>query len=304
MSSWSLNAGLQGGTWQWPVDRQVYLLLDGVRVDQLARRLYEWASEFGLEADLLYAGTPLAEVSGVSPWLITLPSEQHPVLQFFLAQGLHEEWGYLLESKASLEELGNYLRKLLQVRHPSGVTMWLRLADPAVIAALLPDQSNPAITPWGPIDALLRPDSVTMSWHQSVPASHTADAPLGIPQGGLQLNETQLACLQACDKRRDLRNLMRFVDAYCSNWALPKASVERYDHLAALTDTARQYGFTTPRQWGLLCTLLAKVQSTTWELLSENVPQLHAHLTRTLDVPPAERLKTAQALSSTHAKTT
>lgn len=304
MSSWSLSDGLQGGTWQWPVDRQVYLLLDGVRVDQLARRLYEWSSESGLEADLLYAGTPLADVSDVSPWLIALPSEQHPVLQAFLAQGLHEEWGYLLESKASLEELGNYLRKLLQVRHPSGITMWLRLADPAVIAALLPDQSNPAITPWGPIDALIRPDSVTVLWDQSAPASHTADTLLEIPQGGLRLNETQLGRLQGCDKRRDLRHLMRFVDAYCSTWALPNVPVERYDHLAVLTDTARQYGFTTPRQWGLLCTLFTREQSTTWTLLEEKAPQIYARLTRILDAPPAERLKTAQALSSTHSKTT
>ncbi|MCP1328634.1 DUF4123 domain-containing protein, partial [Halomonas sp. 707D4] len=121
MAEWAFEVGLEGGTWQWPADRDVYLLIDGARVKQLARRLYEWSFESGLEADLLYAGTPLSEVSEISPWLIALPGACHPVLQAFLVQGLHDEWGYLLESQASLEDLGGYLRKLLQVRHPSGI---------------------------------------------------------------------------------------------------------------------------------------------------------------------------------------
>ncbi|MCO7247973.1 DUF4123 domain-containing protein [Halomonas sp. Mc5H-6] len=296
MNSWPLSAGLQGGTWYWPVDRRVYLLMDGVRIEQLARRLYEWSSDHQLDADLLYAGTPLADVSDVSPWLIALPDTHHPVLQAFLAQGVHAEWGYLIESHASLEDVGNHLRHMLQVRHPSGVAMWLRLADPAVIAALLPDQSAPAMVPWGPIEGLVRPDAIAKEWVKSTPQS-AAESPIAIPSNGYLLNETQVSRLQACDKRRDLRTLLHFVEQHCPEWRLPVEQRERYDLLAALTQSARGYGFTNPRQWGLLCTLFSRERCTSWSALSEQVPELHACLTTT-EASPSERLKTAFTISS------
>ncbi|BBI53376.1 hypothetical protein HORIV_57970 [Vreelandella olivaria] len=90
-------------------------------------------------------------------------------LTAFLAQGLDDEWGYLIESRAPLEEVGNHLRHMLQVRHPSGGAMWLRLADPAVIAALLLDQSTPAMAPWGPIESLVCPDAVANEWGKAPP---------------------------------------------------------------------------------------------------------------------------------------
>lgn len=304
MSSWPLSVGLSSGAWRWPLVQRVFLLLDGVRVEQLARRLYEWSSEHQLDADLLYAGTPLADVSDVSPWLVALPDTHYPVLQAFLAQGLEEEWGYLIESQASLEELGYHLRQILQVRHPSGMAMWLRLADPAVIAALLPDQSNPAMVPWGPIECLVRPDAVSEAWVKSSPANSAAEAVVAIPSNGYLLNETQLSRLQACDKRRDLRTLLHFVEKHCPEFPLPVKQLERTDLLLALTETARGYGFTNPRQWGLLCTLFSRWHCNTWEALSEQAPALYTCLTNTAEASPSERLKTAFAITSTHSETT
>lgn len=304
MSSWPLSVGLHGGAWPWPVDRRVYLLLDGVRVEQLARRLYEWSSDHQLDADLLYAGTPLADVSDVSPWLIELPDARHPVLQAFLAQGLEDEWGYLIESQASLEEVGYHLRQLLQVRHPSGVNMWLRLADPAVIGALLPDQSDPDMVPWGPIECLVRPDAVVEAWVKSSPAISATESPVVIPTEGYLLNETQLSRLQACDKRRDVRSLLHFVEKHCPEFPLPVKQLERYKLLVALTEPARGYGFTNPRQWGLLCTLFSRWHCASWEALSGKAPGLCACLTNTSEASPSERLKTAFTISSTHSETT
>lgn len=303
MSRWPLSAGLQGGAWHWPEGQQVYLLLDGVRVEQLAKQVYEWSAEYPLDADLLYAGTPLAEVSDISPWLIALPDAQHPVLQPFLAQGLDDEWGYLIESRAPLEEVGNHLRHMLQVRHPSGVARWLRLADPAVIAALLLDQSTPAMVPWGPIEGLVRPDAVANEWVKSTPQS-TVEPPVAIPSNGYLLNETQVSRLQACDKRRDLRKLLHFVEKYCPEWRLPLEQRARYDLLAALTQSARGYGFTNPRQWGLLCTLFSRERCTSWSALSDKAPELHACLTKRAEASPSERLKRAFAITSTYSETT
>lgn len=302
MSCWPLSTGLQGGAWHWPVGQHVYLLLDGVRVEQLAKRLYEWSAEYPLDADLLYAGTPLAEVSDVSPWLVALPEIDHPVLQAFLAQGLEDEWGYLIESQASMVSLSNHLRQLLQVRHPAGVPVWLRLADPAVIAALLPDQSDPLMVPWGPIEGLVRPDSVANEWVKSTPQS-TTETPVAIPSLGYLLNEAQVSRLQACDKRRDLRTLLHFVEKHCPEWRLPVEQLERYDLLAALTQSARGYGFTNPRQWGLLCTLFSRERCNSWSALSEQAPELHACLTKTAEASPSERLKRAFATTSTYSET-
>lgn len=303
MSIWPLNAGLLGSEWQWPDAHHVYLVLDGVRVGQLARRLYEWSADDPLEADLIYAGTPLAEVNDVSPWLVTLPTIHNPVLQAFLAQGLEEEWGYLIESHASLEDVGNHLRQMLQVRHASGVAMWLRLADPAVMAALLTNHSDPAMVPWGPIEGLLYPDSVTSEWVKSTP-QRAAEPTATIPSKGYLLNEAQVRRLKACDKRRDLRTLLHFVEEHCSEWQLPVAQQERYDVLAVLTHSARGYGFTTPRQWGLLCALFSRERCSRWTALSEQAPELYACLTETAEASPAERLKRAFAITSTYPKTT
>ncbi|BBI53375.1 hypothetical protein HORIV_57960 [Vreelandella olivaria] len=77
-----------------------------------------------------------------------------------------------------------------------------------------------------------------------------AEPPVAIPSNGYLLNETQVSRLQACDKRRDLRTLLHFVEEYCPEWRLPVEQLERYDLLAALTQSARGYGFTNPRQWG------------------------------------------------------
>lgn len=304
MSCWPLSTGLQGGAWRWPEGPWVYLLLDGVRVEQLAKRLYEWSAENPLDADLLYAGTPLAEVSDVSPWLIALPDIHHPVLQAFLAEGVDQEWGYLIESQASLEEVGQHLRQILQVRHPSGVAMWLRLADPAVIAALLADQSDPAMVPWGPIECLVRPDAVTETWVKSGPAISATGSSVSIPSNGYLLNETQFSRLQACDKRRDLRALLHFVEKHCPEFPLPVKQLERYDVLVALSESARGYGFTNPRQWGLLCTLFSRERCNSWSALSEQAPELHAFLTKTAETSPSEKLKRAFAITSTYPETT
>lgn len=303
MSRWPLSAGIQGGAWHWPEGPQVYLLLDGVRVEQLAKRLYEWSAEYPLEADLLYAGTPLAEVSDVSPWLVALPEIDHPVLQAFLTQGLDDEWGYLIESQASLVSLGHHLRKLLHVRHPAGVPMWLRLADPAVIAALLPDQSDPAMVPWGPMECLIRPDAIEGHWVISGPARRT-DEDIALPPEGYLMNDVQLGRLHACDQRRDIRRLLTFVDTYCAALPLPVERADRYVWLEALTTTAREHGFTTLRQWGLLCTLLRQTNSDGWETLRQQAPAVYTCLIDTKEASPPKRLKAAFAILSNHSETT
>lgn len=262
MVSWPFSQGLTGGPWRWPVEQHVYLLLDGVRIQELPRRLYEW-SEGRLEADLLYAGTPWATVSNVSPWLVRLSGPDDPVLQRFLEEGLEPEWGYLIIGQASLLEVADHLRRLVQVVHPSGVPMLLRLADPAVMSALLIAESSPAHVPWGAIDQLVAPNAVTEEWGYGSPAQVQAE-PIALDSEGYRLSEVQLARLQACDLRRDTRQLLCFVERHCNDWLPDAAKSQRYACLERVIGEARDMGFNTPREWALLCTLMARLGTLTW----------------------------------------
>lgn len=274
MVSWPLSQGLTGGTWCWPDAQRVFLLLDGVRVQELSRRLYEW-SDGRLEADLLYAGTPWAEVKEVSPWLVQLNGLNDPVLQAFLADGLEPEWGYLIESGASLTEVADHLRSLILVRHPLDVPMLLRLADPAVIAALLQEGSTPALVPWGPIERLVLPDAVADAWHSWTPAEDDAP-PLAPAPEGYRLSEAQLQRLQACDLRRHARQLMDFVDQYCAGWLTETSRPQRHVQLLDIVHEARGLGFTSPREWALLCSLMSRLGITAWQGDESVAECLHA----------------------------
>lgn len=261
MRHWPLTNGLLGGEWCWPSDHKVYLLLDGVRVPDLARRLYEW-SQGRLEADLLYAGTPWSDVNDVSPWLVHLAVPEDPILRQFLQEGLVPEWGYLIVSESELVELGDHLRGLIQVVHPAGIPLLLRLADPAVIAALLEPESSPAQVPWGPIHSLLAPDAVAEEWRCWAPTMSDA-APASLDHA-YRLSEPQLQRLQACDLRRDTRRLMAFVERHCVDWLPADGGAQRHAQLAAIIAEARDLGLNTLREWALLCTLMARLGITTW----------------------------------------
>ncbi|WP_143097621.1 DUF4123 domain-containing protein [Modicisalibacter xianhensis] len=259
---WSFSQELTGGTWYWPEEQQAFLLLDGVRIKELPRRLYEW-SDGRLEADLLYAGTPWSSVSNVSPWLVQLSGSDDPILQHYLAEGLKPEWGYLIISEASLLEMADHLRRLIQVVHPNGAPMLLRLADPAAITALLSPESSPAQAPWGPIGKLIAPNAVTEEWECWSPVQDEA-APLLPDIEGYHLTDAQLKRLQGCDLRRDTRQIMAFVDQHCPGWLPNLEKSQLYDHLTNIIQEARSLGFSAPRELALLCTLMARLGITTW----------------------------------------
>ncbi|MCK2184351.1 DUF4123 domain-containing protein [Halomonas getboli] len=246
----------------WPEAGKVFLLLDGVRVKELARRLYEW-SEGDLEADLLYAGTPWSEVVEVSPWLVQLRGPEDPILERFLSQGAEAEWGYLILSSSELLEVADHLRELIQVRHPVGIPMLLRLADPAVISALFTDGSLPEQIPWGPIERLILPDAVQETWQESAPQA-SREHVRAIGASDYRLSESQLERMQACDRRRDTRRLMVFVDQHCEGWLTVTDRPQRYVQLAGIVQEAREFGFSAPRELGLFCTLMQRLGITSW----------------------------------------
>ncbi|MBB3232497.1 DUF4123 domain-containing protein [Halomonas stenophila] len=241
----------------------MFLLLDGVRVKDLARRLYEW-SEGDLEADLLYAGTPWSDVAEVSPWLVQLKGPGDPIFKQFISQGAEEEWGFLITSSAGLLEVADHLRELIQVRHPAGLPMLLRLADPAVILALLSDGSSPEWAPWGPIERLILPDALKEAWLESTPKD-SSEHVRAVDALDYRLSESQLADLEACDRRRDIRQLMAFVDQHYDGWLTAAHRAQRHAQLAGIVQEARELGLTAPREWALFCTLMQRLGITSWQ---------------------------------------
>ncbi|SHF37121.1 protein of unknown function [Modicisalibacter ilicicola DSM 19980] len=257
-TTWPLVHGLSPSHWRWPADQSVLLLLDGVRVSGLARKLYEW-SDGAMDAELLYAGTPWATVQEVSPWLIALPHLHDPIIAMFLEEGAGDEGGYLIVSDASLVEVADHLRQLIQVRHPMDIPMLLRLADPAVIHALLPEEPSMGLAPWGPITQIVVPDAVVGVWRAWSPDTEVAQVCSPIEPPGYRLNEAQLQRLQACDRRADIRQLASFVETHCAGWLSDLTPQARHAHLSALVTQGRSWGFTSLREWSLLCTVLARL---------------------------------------------
>ncbi|MBW5802162.1 DUF4123 domain-containing protein [Halomonas elongata] len=284
----------------WPEAGEVFLLLDGVRVKELARRLYEW-SEGDLEADLLYAGTPWSDVAEVSPWLVRLKGPGDPILERFVRQGAEAEWGYLLLSSSELLEVADHLRELIQVRHCVGIPMLLRLADPAIISALFTDGSSPEQVPWGPIERLILPDAVQEAWQVNAPQEKAAN---GQPVGAsdYRLSESQLARLEACDRRRDIRRLMAFVDQHCEGLLTATDRPRRHAQLAGIVQEARDFGFSAPREWALLCTLMQRLGITSWRE-ADNVEAWTSLLRDPGQGCAMERLEAALAAAPTSSRT-
>lgn len=294
---WSLDSGLLGGDWRWPEsgDGHVMLLLDGVRVRDLVFQLRDWTGG-RYRGDPLYAGTPFATVLHLSPWLIDLSGPNDPVLQRFLERGLDAEWGYLLISREGPLAVAQHLRSLLQVHTPEQGSMLLRVADPAVIGALLSSRRSVIDAPWGPIERLVVPDGVTGQWHTWSPADdgdHRSSLP--IPSGGHRLDATVLRRLQECDRRTNLRHLACYVADNCPDWLVGMTRAECHAQLDALTQEAAALGMVSARQWRRLCLLMARLQQTS--LAAETFPaDIHAILSDPQRGDGTARLKAALAL--------
>tara|TARA_Y100000815_G_scaffold71400_1_gene60250 strand:- start:4719 stop:5609 length:891 start_codon:yes stop_codon:yes gene_type:complete len=276
-----------------PWDASAYLLLDGISVDGLAQRLYEWSESPDLE--VLYLDTPWAQMSDVSPCLIRLNGQQDPALAAF-EQNSHDEWGYLLFSHASRDKVLNHLRWLVAVRHPHGEAMLLRLADPAVMRALLePTQRDADSTLWGPIEQIVAADRMLNSWHQlQRPGSATAarhDRPY-------RLSDAQLERLGEVAFRGILIRLDQHLREYFPYYQQPLSPPERWQHLRTLAEQTYAQGFYSEQDITLYANILG--------LLGDDALQAHPDidelLTQKSSRTPSQRIEQAADLAYARAQ--
>ena len=277
-----------------PWDVPAYLLLDGISVESLAQRLYQWTES--PDFDVLYLETPWAELSDASPCLVRLSGQQDPTFSAFL-ENSHHEWGYLLFSRADRTELLNHLRWLVRVRHPLGEDMLLRLADPAVVHALFEHSAreNDA-TLFGPIERVVVADRIQACWHQHhCPDSTKVVTPHDRPY---QLSEAQLEMLGEVGFRGILIRLDEHLRDYFPDYQHGLSQPERWQHLRALAERAYAQGFQSEHD----ITLYANI----FGLLGKDALQNHADIAALVDqtssLSPSQRIEQAADLAYARAR--
>jgi hypothetical protein len=166
----------------------VGLLLDGVSVERLSQRIYQWTDNPYFEP--LYLRSRWSELLDLSPCFIRIDSRKDPVLKQFLAH-VDEEWGCLLFSDRPWREQVDHLRWLTTVKEPSGQEFLLRLADPAVLRCLMSSaEQHSDSTLFGPFKQVVTADSRIGRWQLSqrpepTPAPHY-DSPYRLSQNHIE----------------------------------------------------------------------------------------------------------------------
>lgn len=188
-----------------------YLLVDGVRLTDAESTLYKLCDT--PRYSNLFAGTEWADMKEVSPLLVKVDALD-PLTRAFLETGFDAEWGFLLQSTATLDEIADHWRRFIIVQHPLGHEVMLRFSNPAVARVLLMNWwMGPGNGFWGPISAALLPDELGQCWHCiQAPIGHrTGDERLTVDGA---LNDRLVDQLAATDHRQTLRTLMQHLKQY------------------------------------------------------------------------------------------
>lgn len=219
-----------------------YLLVDGVRLTDAESTLYELCDT--PRYINLFAGTEWADMKDVSPLLVQIDASD-PITRAFLEIGFDAEWGFLLKSPATLDEIANHWRRFITVQHPLGHEVMLRFSDPAVARVLLTDVwMGPGNGFWGPITAALLPDELDQCWHCiQAPDGKRAEGERILSDWAL--NDRLVDQLTAADHRQTLRTLMQHLKQYFPQRLalLPRGDTVR--SLDQLISTAIENGFTS-----------------------------------------------------------
>lgn len=269
-----LENGLPQGL---PWNGTVGLLLDGVSVENLAQRLYQWGESPVFEP--LYHGTRWADLMDISPCLVQINTQGDPVLAQFLSAS-REEWGYLLFSDHTWEHMIAHLRWLTSVGHPLGEEVLLRIADPAVTHALLTyaeSIKDPSL--FGPCTHIVTADTALECWHQNL---RPGDAPKTDHGKRYRLNAEQISRLDQVNFRNVVMRLDQHMHTHFPHYQAHAAPQQRREHLQALASASYDRGFNSE----LDITLYANIHG----FLGEQALVEHPDLNALLETPSARTL--------------
>lgn len=133
----------------------VFALVDGAQDDRVAPLL---AAE-GNDWRCLY-GTDLPRVlAAVAPYLVAL-SSHYPFAGYFARYGRGNNWGVMLRSPASMDDIAEHFAGMIRAQLPVGREVLFRFYDPRVLRAYLPTCTKDELDAvFGPVDAFLIEES-------------------------------------------------------------------------------------------------------------------------------------------------
>lgn len=271
---WGIEKGLLGGPWSWPQKAGVALVLDGIAIDNLPRKLYEWAGDQP-DADWLYAGTPWEPVKQCSPWLVHLNGPEDPVLKAYQNPEVDPESGYILVHVGSKEALADTLRGLLQVERVSGVPELLRIGHPIIARSVIGQRL--LRRPSGhTISSLVASDSVKGQWYsmqrtaQLTELSNHPESPVSAIDSDL------LSEFQQFDQRSAMLSFLRNADESQLSWLGPGSVPDHCERISNAFAYASDWSLKTPRARALFLELLQATQTRPW--LGERLPETVAEV--------------------------
>lgn len=278
-SEFPLENGLPQGL---PWNGTVGLLLDGVSVEKLPQHLYQWTEN--PEFEPLYLGTRWAELGDISPCLVQIKAQNNPVLTRFL-NASRQEWGHLVFSDQSWDQLVAHFRWLTSVMHPLGEEVLLRIADPAVTHALLAHaETIKDPTLFGPCKQIVTADAALDCWYIN---NRPGNAPEPDHSKRYRLSEAQLSQLDEVNFRNVVMRLDAHMQEYFPGYQAQSTPQQRWEHLHALASTSYDRGFNTE----LDITLYANIHGFLGERALEEHPDLDAILKTPSEQTPAQRLE-------------
>lgn len=232
-----------------PWELNAYVLLDGVRLPDLAKQLYQWPNRH----DGLYVTTRWHELLDISPYLVALTGPNDPVLGFFLRNaGL--EPGYLLFTQADSQTLSTYLRSLLTVQYPSGDEVMMRVADPAVMHQLITASADTSSARWfGPIEQVCLPDSTQGLWHEHKRPADTGEA----EPSTLRITDQELTALGEVEFQRYVLRLTAHLNTYFPDLMAPLSVREQRGYAQRVAQEAYDKGFYSAQEVTLYANVLA-----------------------------------------------
>lgn len=265
-----------------------YLLLDGVSVENLPQKLYQWSEQPNFEP--LYLGTDLSELNELSPCLIAIDNPGDPILQAFLANAT-EEWGYLIFASTRLDEVAQHLRWLLKVETATQQSFILRLADPAVAHALF-GIGNPMF--FGPIEHVCLPDSIESNWH----VHHAPHAKPAKDHGQpYRLSSAEISALEEVSFRQTILALGKHLRTFFPEYQAALQGLARHQHLRDLANRASRLNLCSVREVFLFANIFGFLGATALEHHPDIAQLLEASSPRL----PLERVEQAAYLAEQRA---
>ncbi|QNU62596.1 DUF4123 domain-containing protein [Vreelandella titanicae] len=273
-----------------------YVLLDALTRPSMERWLYET-----LEApdyEVLYLKTPLKECREASPCLVALQGA-HELWEAFLKQGANQEWGWLLYSRTSRQELLARLRWLLMVHHPTHGQQVLRLASPTVMHSLLNIQGGESYThllgnvierAWLPIN-----NTTSVTWWQLSQSNSLQEALAPNVTPSLILQEAHLTALAQVNWQRFQATLAKHLQRYFPSGPLISHHGSTMKAAEQVIATTTRLGFVGQRAHFYIANILGAHGDAALEV--DQHPTLARLLLQPNHQAPMERLKAAVNLA-------